>query len=99
MKIESRQFRSGLPDADRRLNDGTGSRTVLPQPVNSLLGTPGGRRPRLQRMLNPKVVAVIGATETPNSVGRADGKPSLIRRESLPHQPKATQCTRCKSLP
>src|SRR6516225_2594758 len=46
-------------------------KSVVPQPANSLLVTPGGRRPRLQRMLNPKVVAVIGATEAPNSVGRA----------------------------
>jgi hypothetical protein len=62
---------TGVTSADWRSNDGTGDRKVVPQPANSLLGTPGGRRPRLQQMLNPKIVAVIGATETPGSVGRA----------------------------
>src|SRR6516165_11816618 len=71
MKIETGQSRSGLARADWRLDDGSGNKTVPSQPASSLLGTPGGRRPRLQRMLNPKVVAVIGATETPGSVGRA----------------------------
>jgi acetyltransferase len=32
--------------------------------------TTGARRPLLRRMLRPKVVALIGATETENSVGR-----------------------------
>jgi acetyltransferase len=32
--------------------------------------TTGARRPLLQRMLRPKIVALIGATETENSVGR-----------------------------
>jgi acetyltransferase len=29
------------------------------------------RRPILKAMLNPKVIALVGATETPDSVGRA----------------------------
>src|SRR6516165_1195957 len=71
MKIEPGQARSGLVRADWRVNDGSGNKTVPSQPASSLLATPGNRRPRLQRMLKPKVVAVIGATETPDSVGRA----------------------------
>lgn len=44
---------------------------AVTQTTDSLLTTPNSRRPSLQRMLSPKVVAVIGATEAPNSVGRA----------------------------
>jgi acetyltransferase len=45
------------------------SATVTP-PAGSLLTTLDGRKPFLQRMLSPKAVALIGATETPHSVGR-----------------------------
>src|SRR6516164_6965923 len=100
MKIASRQFRSGLPDADRRLNDGNGNSAMLPQPANSLLVTPGARRPRLQRILNPKVVAVIGATETPNSVGRALMENLLSFGENLyPINPKRSNVLGVKALP
>jgi len=89
MKMETAQVGSGLANADWRLNDGTGDRTTVPQPASSLLGTPGGRRPRLQRMLNPKVVAVIGATETPDSVGRTLMENLLSFGENLyPINPK-----------
>ena len=45
-------------------------------------------------MLNPKVVAVIGATETPDSVGRALMENLHSFGENLyPNQPKAAQCT------
>jgi acetyltransferase len=37
---------------------------------NSLLTTPGTRRPALQRTFSPRVVALVGASETENSVGR-----------------------------
>src|SRR6516162_4146151 len=100
MKIASRQFRSGLPDADRRLNDGNGNSAMLSQPANSLLVTPGARRPRLQRILNPKVVAVIGATETPNSVGRALMENLLSFGENLyPINPKRSNVLGVKAFP
>jgi acetyltransferase len=42
---------------------------VVTQTAGSLLTTLNGRAPILQRMLSPKVIAIVGATETPNSVG------------------------------
>jgi acetyltransferase len=44
--------------------------SVVTQAAGSFLATLDGRRPILERMLSPKVVALVGATEAPNSVGR-----------------------------
>src|SRR6516164_442387 len=75
-------------------------KSVVPQPANSLLVTPGGRRPRLQRMLNPKIVAVIGATEAPNSVGRALMENLLSLGENLyPVNPKRPGVLGVKAFP
>jgi acetyltransferase len=70
------------------------------QTAASLLTTPDNRRPILQRMLNPKVVAVIGATETPNSVGRTLTENLLPFGGSFyPINPKRATILGVKALP
>jgi acetyltransferase len=47
----------------------------MSKPTSHSAGTAGSklidRRPILKAMLNPKVIALVGATEAPDSVGRA----------------------------
>ena len=70
------------------------------QTASSLLTTPDNCRPILQRMLNPRVIAVIGATEAPNSVGRTLTENLLSFGENLyPINPKRTTVLGAKTFP
>jgi acetyltransferase len=73
---------------------------AVTQTTDSLLTTPDSRRPILQRMLSPKVVAVIGATEAPNSVGRALTENLFSFGENLyPINPKRHTVLGVKAFP
>jgi acetyltransferase len=73
---------------------------VVTQTAGSLLTTPDSRRPILQRMLGPKAVALIGATEAPNSVGRTLMENLLSFGENLyPINPKQSTVLGVKALP
>ncbi len=68
--------------------------------VGSLLATSEGRRPTLQRMLSPKAVALISATEAPNSVGRMLMENLLSLGENLyPINPKRPSVLGAKAFP
>jgi acetyltransferase len=70
------------------------------QTTDFLRTTPDSRRPILQRMLSPKVVAVIGATETPNSVGRAlMGNLLSFGKNLYPINPKRPTVLGVKAFP
>ncbi len=73
---------------------------VVTQTAGSLLTTLDSRRPILQRMLSPKVVALIGATEAPNSVGRTLMENLLSFGENLyPINPKRPTVLGVKAFP
>ncbi len=68
--------------------------------ADSLLTSVDSRRPILQRMLGPKVVALIGATEAPNSVGRALMENLLSFGENLyPINPRRPTVLGVKAFP
>jgi acetyltransferase len=68
--------------------------------ADSLLTTVDSRRPILQRMLSPKGVALIGATEAPNSVGRTLMENLLSFCENLyPINPKRPAVLGVKAFP
>ena len=74
--------------------------SVATQTVDSLVTTPDTRRPILQRMLSPKVVALVGATEAPNSVGRTLMENLLSFGENLyPINPKRATVLDLKAFP
>jgi acetyltransferase len=73
---------------------------VVAQTAGSPLTGPDSRRPILQRMLSPKVVALIGATEAPGSVGRTLMENLLSFGENLyPINPKRSTVLSVKAFP
>src|SRR5258708_8209302 len=70
------------------------------QTAGSLLTTLDSRRPILQRILSPKVVALVGATEATNSVGRTLMENLLSFGENLyPINPKRPTVLGLKAFP
>src|SRR5260370_26329869 len=70
------------------------------QTAGSLLTTLDSHKPILQRMLSPKVVALVGATEAPNSVGRTLMENLLSFGENLyPINPKRPTVLGVKAFP
>jgi len=73
---------------------------VVTQTAGSLITTLNGRTPILQRMLSPKVVALVGATEDPKSVGRMLMENLLSFGENLyPINPKRLAVLGVKAFP
>src|SRR6266404_3806073 len=73
---------------------------AVTQIAGSLLTTVDTRRPILQRMLGPKVVALVGATEAPNSVGRTLMENLLSFGENLyPINPRRPAVLGVKAFP
>jgi acetyltransferase len=73
---------------------------ALPQTVSSFLATAEVRGSSLQQMLNPRAVALIGATEVPKSVGRTLMENLLSFGENLyPINPKRPSVLGVKTFP
>jgi acetyltransferase len=71
-----------------------------PQTMGSYLATADARRSSLEHMLSPKVVALIGATEAPNSVGRTLMENLFSFGENLyPINPKRSSVLGVKAFP
>src|SRR6266576_5245785 len=74
--------------------------SLVTEAAGSLLTTLDRRGPMLQRMLSPKVVALVGATEAPNSVGRMLMETLLTFVENLyPINPKRPAVLGVKAFP
>jgi AspT/YidE/YbjL antiporter-like protein len=85
--------------ADRLYASGEMSVPVT-QTAGSILTTLDSHKPILQRMLSPKVVALVGATEAPNSVGRTLMENLLSFGENLyPINPKRPTVLGVKAFP
>jgi acetyltransferase len=74
--------------------------TQVPRRSDSIRTPFDKRRSRLETMLNPRTVALIGATETPNGVGRAIMENLLsFDGDVYPINPKRTSVLGRKALP
>ena len=74
--------------------------TQLTSPVNPVCLPLDRRRSKLETMLNPRSVALIGATETPNSVGQTIMQNLLSFGDSVfPINPKRQTVLGVKALP
>jgi acetyltransferase len=74
--------------------------SVITQTAHSLLTTPESRTPILQRMLSPRAVALVGATEAAQSVGRKLTENLLpLGKGFYPINPKRSTVLGVKAFP